>query len=188
MNELFEKLIATHDALTAAHFPHAFGGAIALAYCTKEPRGTRDLDLNVFVPADRAEAVLGTLPKNVVVTEADIKTVMRDAQARLWWDVTPIDIFLNNHPIHEQVARNLRWVPLGDREIPVLDCASLIVFKALFNRTKDWADIEAIAASSKTELRGGLEFLSSVLTEDDEILQRLVSVAEEGLEPPTRGL
>ena len=29
--------------------------------------------------------------------------------------------------------------------MPVLDCASLVIFKAFFDRTSDWADIEAVA-------------------------------------------
>jgi hypothetical protein len=39
MSALAKRLIDIHDALTAADLPHAFGGAVALAYCTQEPRG-----------------------------------------------------------------------------------------------------------------------------------------------------
>ncbi len=48
MSELGDQLLAIHDALDAARIPHAIGGAIALGYCTLEPRGTRDVDVNVF--------------------------------------------------------------------------------------------------------------------------------------------
>ena len=41
-------------------FPHAFGGALALAYYA-EPRATIDIDLNVFVPADRFPDVAAPL-------------------------------------------------------------------------------------------------------------------------------
>ena len=54
MSELVEKLFAIHDSLTEASIAHAFGGAIALAYCVEEPRGTRDLDVNIFVDAAKA--------------------------------------------------------------------------------------------------------------------------------------
>ena len=53
-----EKILAVHDALGA--LPHAFGGALALAYYA-EPRATIDIDLNVFVPPTQAAAVLGVL-------------------------------------------------------------------------------------------------------------------------------
>jgi len=59
---LGRRLLAIHDALESGAIPHAFGGAIALAYCTEEPRGTRDLDVNVFVPPSDAAQVLGLLP------------------------------------------------------------------------------------------------------------------------------
>lgn len=178
MTELFVKLLALHDALTEALFPHAFGGAVALAYCTEEPRGTRDLDLNVFIPSERADEVLAVLPDGVVVTAADVETVERDGQTRLWWGGTPIDIFLNNHPFHDVVARDIRWVDLGDRAIPVLDCAALIVFKALFNRTRDWSDIEAMATATPEDVHQAHARLAEMLGEDDSTAARLIGLVE----------
>src|SRR6478735_9234648 len=146
--ELVEKLLAIHAALKAHALPHAFGGAIALAYCVEEPRGTRDLDVNIFVDAAKAERVLAALPKSVRVTKKDIARVEEDGQARLDWDGTPIDVFLNKVPLHEAVASSVVWVPLEGRDAPVLDCASLVIFKAFFDRTKDWADLEAVAQAT----------------------------------------
>src|SRR5207237_9463877 len=80
---LGRRLLAVHDGLRNHGVPHAFGGAIALAYCTEEPRGTRDLDVNVFVaPADAGPA-LAALPAGVVVTEDDRRRIERDGQTRL---------------------------------------------------------------------------------------------------------
>ncbi|MDQ1395101.1 MAG: hypothetical protein QOG64_360, partial [Acidimicrobiaceae bacterium] len=45
MPSLAERLLVVHAGLDGARIPHAFGGAIALAYCTEEPRGTRDIDV-----------------------------------------------------------------------------------------------------------------------------------------------
>ena len=47
--------------------PHAFGGALALAWCTERARGTIDIDLNVFVDGSRAREVLAALPGGVRV-------------------------------------------------------------------------------------------------------------------------
>src|SRR4051794_10464730 len=123
MSVLVDKLYAIHDALTEAGFAHAFGGAIALAYCVEEPRGTRDLDVNIFFDAAEAGKVLAALPEPVRVRKKDVVRVERDGQARLDWDGTPIDVFLNNLPLHEAVASAVVWVPLEGREAPVLDCA-----------------------------------------------------------------
>ena len=46
-----------------AKIPHAIGGALALAYYA-EPRATIDIDLNVFVPPERWEEVVGALARS----------------------------------------------------------------------------------------------------------------------------
>jgi hypothetical protein len=177
MSELVDKLHAVHDALAAASLPHAFGGAIALAYCVEEPRGTRDLDVNIFCDAANAAAVLGALPDGVEVNAVDIAAVERDGQKRLFWDGVPIDVFLNNMPLHEAVAGAVLWVPLEGRQVPVLDCASLAVFKSLFDRTKDWADIEAIAAATPEDIEAAARTVADLLGEDDPAYKRLAAVS-----------
>jgi hypothetical protein len=173
MSELVEKLFTIHDALTAAGHAHAFGGAIALAYCVEEPRGTRDLDVNIFVDASEAETVLASLPAGVRVRKKDVDKVKRDGQARLDWDGTPIDVFLNNVPLHETVAASIVWVPLEGRQVPVLDCASLTIFKAFFDRTKDWADMEAIAQETPEDIEAAAKTIADLVGEDDPAHQRL---------------
>lgn len=173
---LVEKLHAIHQSLTEAGLRHAFGGAIALAYCTLEPRGTRDLDVNVFTDAANAARAVEALPAGVVATSKDVAVILRDGQTRLWWDDTPIDLFLNNHPFHETVADAVRWVPLGGRDVPVLDCISLTVFKAMFNRTKDWADLEAVAEADPDSLRAGTAAVAGLIGDEDEIVVRLRSL------------
>lgn len=173
MSELVEKLFSIHDSLTEAGLAHAFGGAIALAYCVEEPRGTRDLDVNIFVDASEAESVLGSLPRGVRVRKKDIAKVRRDGQARLDWDDTPIDVFLNNVPLHDAVAGSVVWVVLEGRDIPVLDCASLVIFKAFFDRTKDWADIEAIAIATPEDIEGAAATIADLIGEDDPAVAKL---------------
>jgi hypothetical protein len=177
MSELVEKLFTIHDSLTKAALPHAFGGAIALAYCTEEPRGTRDLDVNIFADASKAEAVLAHLPGTVTVRAEDVATVVRDGQARLWWDDTPVDVFLNDLPLHEAVAAGVVWVPLAGREIPVLDCASLTIFKAMFDRTKDWADIEAIAVATPEDIEAAAATIADLVGEDDPAYGKLKALS-----------
>jgi hypothetical protein len=149
---LAQRLLAIHDSLTEAGLPHAIGGAIALGYCTLEPRGTRDLDVNVFVPPTRAEDVLAALPDPVTVTALSTAQLRRDGQVRVWWEDTPIDLFLNVLSFHRQVAKGVRHVSFMDRTIPVLDCTALAVFKAMYDRTRDWADIEAMVEVSAIDL------------------------------------
>lgn len=144
MSLLADRLLAVDRALAKAGLAHAFGGAIALGYCTLEPRGTRDLDLNVFVAPERVREVFAALPDGVTVTALNVEQAERDGQVRIWWEDTPIDVFLDVLPLHGEVAREIRHVPFAGDSIPVLGCDALAVFKAMFDRTRDWADIEAM--------------------------------------------
>jgi hypothetical protein len=177
MSSLAERLLAVHDALDGAGFPHAFGGAIALAYCTEEPRGTRDLDVNVFAEPSRAGEVLSSLPEGVTFSSADVRAAERDGQVRVWWEDTPLDLFLDVHRFHREVAAGVRVVPFVGREIPVLGCTALVVFKALFDRTRDWADIEAVVEAGSADLTEANAWVRRILGSDDPISRRLATLA-----------
>ena len=177
MSTLAERLVLVHQALVDAGVEHAFGGAIALAYCTEEPRGTRDLDLNVFAPPEEAEQVLDALPAGVKVTTADLAAARGDGQVRVWWDDTPIDIFFDVHAFHRYAASRVRTVPFEGIGIPVLDCESLAVFKALYNRTRDWADIEAMLDADAVDAAEVLVWLRDLLGDDAPAVERLADLA-----------
>jgi hypothetical protein len=173
MSELVEKLFAIHDALTEAGLAHAFGGGIALAYCAEEPRITRNLVVNVFVDAPKAESVLTSMPVGIRTGKEDIAKVKRDGEVRLHWGGTPITIFLNSMPFHDAVASSVVWVPFVGREIPVLGCAALVVFKALLGRTKDWADIEEIAIATPEDIEDAAATIADLVGEDDPAVEKL---------------
>jgi hypothetical protein len=63
---------------------------------------------------------------------------------RVWWDDTPIDVFFDVHEFHLEAAGDVRVVPFAGEQIPVLGCTTLAVFKVVFDRTKDWADMEVM--------------------------------------------
>ena len=170
---LAERLIALHDHLEAAGLPHAFGGAIALAYWTEEPRGTRDLDVNVFVELARAAEVLAALPADIGPSSSDRTALERDGQARLWWDDTPVDLFLDYAPIHAEAAAHRADVPFAGRTIPVLGAVELAAFKAMFDRTQDWADIEAMLASGTLDVAELQRALAPMLDAQDDRWRRL---------------
>jgi hypothetical protein len=176
MSSLIERLIAVHDALDEAKLPHAIGGAIALGYCVQEPRGTRDVDINIFVSRARADDVFAALPEGITVTLANVEQVQRDGQTRLMWDDMPVDIFLNVLPIHEEVAAGVRQVILADRSIPVLDCGALTIFKAMFDRTKDWADIEAMVEADSIDLDKTAAQIQELDGQDSHRAQRLLAL------------
>ena len=173
MTTLPEKVVDLHDAFDRAGLPHAFGGALALAWCTQRARGTIDIDINVFVSMDRAPEVVAALPTLMTWTVDDLGDLDRDGQVRLWWDATPIDVFLSTTAFHDQAAARARWQRFGDVDLPFLSCADLAVFKAFFNRTKDWADLEEMHHAGTLDVDRVLGVLVRYLGPVDERIDRL---------------
>ena len=138
-----QKVVAIHDALQAGRIPHAFGGALALAYYA-EPRATIDVDVNVFVPPRDHPAVAAALEPLGVVA-GDGTQVLRDGQDRWVWEETYVDLFFSNAEIHDAMAEAVRLVPFGETRIPILAPEHLIACKVAFDRPKDWLDIEQVA-------------------------------------------
>jgi hypothetical protein len=175
VSELGDQLLAIHDDLDAAAIPHAIGGAIALGYCTLEPRGTRDVDVNVFVGPERARDVLAALPEGVRFSGVDLEHLERDGQVRLRWGITPVDLFLSVLPFHDHVEAHIRPVPFEGRTIPVLDCTALAVFKAIFDRPRDWVDIEAMVEARSLDVDEANHWIR-VMVGDDERVQKLAAL------------
>jgi hypothetical protein len=181
---IVDKIVALHRALAAGEVPHAFGGAIALAWCA-EPRGTIDVDVNVFVPADQADVIVEQLPAAIQRTSEDLALLERDGQARLWWDRTAIDLFFNTTEFHEQAAGRAHWEPFAGMDIPFLACRDLAVFKAFFNRGKDWIDLQAMADAGALDRQAVLGVLVDYLGGTDERVDRLRALEPQPeTEPP----
>lgn len=189
MSDLGDLLFAVHDSLHRARVPHAIGGAIALAYCTLDPRGTRDLDVNVFVGPERAREVLAALPEQVEVSGRQLEVLERQGQVRLRSGITPVDLFLSVLPFHDHVERHVRNVPFEGRTIPVLDCTALAVFKAMFDRPRDWADIEAMVEARSLDVAEATGWIKEMV-EDDPRLAKLAELPSRrsslGEPPPER--
>lgn len=175
--DLPAKMVELHLCLDRAGIPHAFGGALALAWCTRRARGTIDIDLNVFVPVDDVDRVLAALPAGVEHSDADAQIATRDGQIRLMWDRTPVDLFWNTTEFHEAAAARARVEEFAGASLPFLGCTDLAVFKALFNRTKDWADIEEMVEVGSLDVDRVLGTLVRYLGGDDARVERLRRVA-----------
>jgi len=172
-----EKIVLVHADLAAAGLRHAFGGALALAWCTGRPRGTVDIDVNVFVGIDDADAVLAALEGDVLVDDAAAEVLAGDGQVRLWLGATPVDIFLDTTPFHRQVGGRIRWEPFAGRELPFLACDDLAVFKAFFDRSRDWADLDDMVAAGSLDVDAVLGVLTRYLGGDDHRIERLRALA-----------
>jgi len=182
---LDEKVAALARALTEADVPHAFGGAIALAYYAT-PRGTRDVDINVFLPATAFDRVLGVLvPLGAdAPTPAARRTLQRDGQVRLLWDGTPLDLFFSYTELHDACLERLRRVVFGAQRIAILSAEDLAIFKVLFARDKDWRDLREMLFAQAPHFDGeyATDWLERILAPDDERLFRFRALIAERAE------
>jgi hypothetical protein len=168
-----EKVVAIDRALKEARIPHAIGGALALAYYA-EPRATVDVDVNVFVPTARWPEVRAALEPLGVRVDVEEQALARDGQVRLWWDRNPVDLFFSYDRFHERMKRRARRVPFGETTIPILAPEHLAVCKAMFDRPKDWLDIEQIlVATPSLDLTEIETWLRAMVGEENPRLARL---------------
>ncbi|MFN3257445.1 MAG: hypothetical protein ACE37B_17310 [Ilumatobacter sp.] len=180
MTRLVDKIVAVHAALDSAGIPHAFGGALALAWCTQRARGTIDIDVNVFVSADQTDAVLAALPAEVTWSPAERDLLERDGQVRIWWGETPVDVFLDTTDFHHDVGNRVRHESFAGAQVPFLACRDLAVFKAFFDRTKDWADLEEMNANGSLDIDAVTGVLVRYLGGADERITRLQALRARG--------
>jgi hypothetical protein len=161
-----------------------------LAFCVGDPRATADIDVNVFVTTEEVERVFAALPPGVVTNATSARLARRDGQVRVWWDDTPVDLFFSYHELHGEAARRARRVSFGELQIPVLSCTDLAVFKVVFNRTRDWADLEAMSDAGAFDHADALGWLEGTLGADAEPVQRFASLRgrRPGSEPSLRRL
>jgi hypothetical protein len=124
---------------------YALGGAIALGYWGL-PRGTVDVDITLFLPPEElAESVevLRTIGCEFSTTSA-MQSLGEHGFCRVTYAGTNVDIFLPIVPFYEAARSRRRSVALGDRQVAIWDAETLAVFKMMFFRQKDLADIEQI--------------------------------------------
>lgn len=172
-----DKVLAIHEALRGAKILHALGGALALAYYAT-PRATIDIDLNVFVPAERWRKVIEALgPLGIATEDLDPVALERDGQCRLWWGDNPVDLFFAYDPIHDEMRKQARRVPFSGSTVPILAPEHLAVCKAMFNRRKDWLDIEQmLIATEELDIAEIEQWLERMVDKQDPRLQHLAAL------------
>lgn len=188
---VLRRAVEVHHALAAAGIRTAIGGAIALAFHVEEPRATRDLDVNISLDKSDASRALAALPEGAEWGPADLEAIARDGQVRLYWPVPgktrmPLDLFFAEHEFHRVLARRVLTVPMLDSEVAIVSATDLVVLKALFDRGKDWADIEEIVqfAPPSYDLDEAVRWIGRIVGPDDSRIARLRAIPTVRPEPP----
>jgi len=140
-------VLEVHAQLATASLAHAFGGALALAYVA-EPRGTVDIDVNVFTPLAEVDVVLEVLDAIDLRPERPRRDWLPIAGIRLRResDPYPVDVFLSLDERYGEIRGRCLPHPFGhgDAVLPFLSAEDLSLFKLSFGRDKDWVDLRAI--------------------------------------------
>jgi hypothetical protein len=184
---LDSKVMGIAKALEHARIPYAFGGAIALAYYAA-PRGTEDIDVNVFLNAEEAGTCLEELERLGIESSAADRD-MHDHQVVLSWKHTPIHLFLSYDPFHESCKARARQVPFTDGEIWILSAEDITVFKVIYDRPKDRAEVREVllCMGERMDVAYTIGWLERILGSEDARLTRFRGAVAElvAAVPPT---
>ena len=124
---------------------YALGGAIALGYWGS-PRGTVDVDLTLYLPPDHPSDCIWLLQDigcQCAATEA-AESLRQHGFCSVTFAGIRLDVFLPIVPFYEAARVRRRRLELAGQSIVVWDAESLAVFKMMFFRRKDVADVEQI--------------------------------------------
>lgn len=173
------KVELLNQRLRESGIPYAFGGAIALNY-HRDPRSTLDIDINIFLPPDDKTRVIEILEGLYGLPDRQrlLNELADRGQGRSKWGMTFIDIFFADTDFHQSMAARTVREQFDTETIPVLSIEDLLVCKALFNRPKDWIDIEAVAVTTSHEIDSAYieHWLEYFLDRTDPVFEKLRSI------------
>lgn len=127
--------------------PYAIGGALAYGLWGV-PRATVDVDVNVFITGDRLPALIAALQDLGVRLSPD-EAMARNARDGMFvgrWGLYRIDVFTPSIDFSWEAQATRVRHELEGHPIWMLSAEAIAVFKLLFFRTKDIADLERLVA------------------------------------------
>lgn len=162
---------AIADLLERRGYEYAIGGALALGVAGV-PRGTIDVDINVFIAQSDVESLARTLTELGI--EIDIEAAVarseRDGMFVGVWDGMRIDVFVPSIPFsHEAEAHRIRVTAKDGWTGFFLSAEAVSVFKLLFFRGKDVVDLERLVAVRGEDLDSAYvrRWVVEMMGEDD---------------------
>jgi len=155
-------------ALERRGVDYAIGGALALGI-HGALRATRDVDVNVFCePAQWPTALAALADTGVSVDEP---TALRDATNEGWFtgwlDSVRIDVFVPSIDFSWEAAKRRVQRPFAGEVLWFLSAESLCIFKLLFFRTKDLADLEQLVRTTTLDRAWVRDTIASMMGTDD---------------------
>ncbi len=166
---IVDVVLWLEDLFDRHRVDRSYGGAIARNFFA-EPRLTRDVDLLVlvsqtqvpFLVEDLVDAGASALEVDEdagteLPRPLDLRRVLADLRGKAHMTAllcfgVRVELFAPWHPFDHEVLRRAREQPFDGRRIRIHSPEDLIVYKKVFNRSKDIEDIKAILAAQANGL------------------------------------
>lgn len=133
--------------LDKAEIPYGVGGALAFGIWG-DPRGTHDVDINLFVNHDEFQNALAVLISAGVEIDQQAATKADLAGDVIvgWFKDIRVDLFTPSIPFAWEAMNQVVRINTANGSIAYLSAESIAVFKLLFFRPKDLLDVEKLIA------------------------------------------
>lgn len=166
-----EAAKAIADALSAAGYDYAIGGALALGVAGV-PRGTRDVDINLFTAPEELAGAIDVLRSLGITIQPEhaIARAERDGMFVGTWDGMRVDVFVPSIPFSYEAGETVRTITVDDWTGRFLAPEAIALFKLLFFRIKDRGDLERLVAVRGRDLDHAYirRWIVEMMGEDDE--------------------
>lgn len=162
VTSLVEQVLSIDKMLGKHGITHAFGGALALAYYTRHPRTTNDIDIALGTP--RVREAFQSRPVQVRWDAKHLRIAEVKGEVELrWMRQNSIDLFFATHEFHGVAHARAELVPFSGNQIPILSATDLTVFKAKFGREQDWVDIKEMLRADTVDKDEALHWVGQLI-------------------------
>ena len=139
---LVDAVAALVVALEHSGIDYALGGAVAYS-AWAEPRATRDIDVNLWLPPERLDEGFAVLERVGVSLDRDRARAEAAERGMFVGRLGEyrVDVFVPSVPFYGEALRRRVRTRVAHCDTWVLSADTLVVFKMLFYRPKDLADV-----------------------------------------------
>jgi hypothetical protein len=152
-DDALEGALQIARCFEAAQLPYAIGGALAYGQYGI-PRATHDVDINAFIEPPRLAELIAAL--RLAGVEVDAARAERESADQGLFighlGELRIDVFTPSIDFSWEALRTRQRLPIGAEQFWFLSAEALSVFKLLFFRSKDIADLERLIAVYGTKM------------------------------------
>lgn len=143
--EILDVIVAFSKGLLDTNIEFAIGGAFALSFWGT-PRATVDVYATIYPLDSSVSAVIDFLRQLGCRFDArsTADSLSEHSFARVQFHQTDMDVFLPMIEFYEQARIRRREVSVRGQPIWIWDAETLCVFKLMFFRLKDLADVEDV--------------------------------------------